>query len=69
MSSKRQTDWVEMVHDAATGYAVVVLAVVCFLIVLAIVIAGVRIVAGTGAAANATAAANSMQNVARSGTA
>ena len=52
MSAKRQNDIAEAVRNAATGYAVVVLCVICFLLVLAIVISGVRIVVGSNLAAN-----------------
>ena len=42
MSAKKQTNRWEAVRNAATGYAAVVLGIVCFLLVLAILLAGVR---------------------------
>lgn len=47
MSAKKQNSLAEVVRDAATGYAAVVLSVVCFLLVLVVVMAGVRIISGT----------------------
>ena len=47
---KERENWVDMAPDALLGYAVVVLALVCFMILLALVVAGVRILAGMGAA-------------------
>ena len=63
MSAKKQNNFVEALHNAATGYTVVVLSVVCFLLALVVVIAGVRVVIGTGlmqtaATTQATAVAN-----------
>ena len=56
MSSKKQTDWAESARNAATGYAVVVLSIVCFILALVVVVAGVRIIVGPNAAANNMAA-------------
>ena len=55
MSAKKQENQLESIRDAATGYAVVVLAIICFVLVLAIIMAGVRVVVGM--TANTTTAA------------
>lgn len=55
MSAKKQNGWGDAVHDAATGYAVVVLGIVCFLLVLAVLMAGVRVVVGGGQTTNVAA--------------
>ncbi len=57
MSAKKQNSLAETVRNAATGYAVVVLGVICFLLALVVVIAGVRIVLGANLAANSTTTA------------
>lgn len=65
MSAKKKTSLAEAVRDAATGYTTVVLGILCFLIALVVVIAGVRIVVGgkmTGAAANVQTAAVAITN-------
>ena len=54
MSAKKQTNWSDAIRDAATGYAVVVLGVICFLLALAVVVAGVRMIVGTSAPASGT---------------
>lgn len=46
MSTKKQTSWTAAVHDAATGYSVVLLGIICYILVLVIIVAGVRIVIG-----------------------
>ena len=58
MSAKKQSNRSEAIRNAATGYTVVVLAIACFLIALAVIMAGVRIVAGwaPGPTANTTTA-------------
>lgn len=55
MSAKKQESQVEAVRNAATGYAVVVLATVCFIIALAVIMAGVRVVASITASATPVA--------------
>ena len=54
MSAKKQENQVESVRNAVTGYTVVVLGIICFVLALAVIMAGVRIV--TGVTANTTAA-------------
>ena len=58
MSAKKQNSLTEMVRDAATGYATVVLSVVGFLLALVVVVAGVRIVAGSSLSPNAAGVQN-----------
>lgn len=67
MSAKKKSSLTETVHDAATGYATVILSVICFLIVLMVVIAGVRILVGgkLATAANTQAAAVATSSVTR----
>jgi len=55
MCAKKKTGLSEVMRDAATGYATVVLSILCFLIVLIVVIAGVRIVVGSKQAATTNA--------------
>ena len=55
MSAKKQENRFEIVRDAATGYAVIVLALLCFVLVLVAVMFGVRVV--TGVTSSATTAA------------
>lgn len=65
MSAKKKTSLAEVVRDAATGYTTVILGILCFLITLVMVIAGVRIVVGgktTGAATNVQTAAVAIAN-------
>ena len=73
MSAQKQTDRIDSIREAATGYAVVVLGVICFLLVLVVVMAGVRVVVGTNtpASGNVAAAPASVTgtNVSRNGTA
>ena len=57
MSVKKQENRLDAMRDAATGYAVVVLGIVCFVLVLAVVMTGVRIISGVTANAATTAAA------------
>ena len=59
MSAKKQNNRLEAVKDAATGYTVVILGIVCFIIALIVIMAFVRLVVGASIAsntANATAA-------------
>lgn len=56
MSAKKQNSPIEAVRNAATGYATIVLSVVCFLLVLILVMAGVRIVVGAGLGSTANTA-------------
>lgn len=66
MSAKKQTNRVEAIKDAATGYAAVVLALVCFILALTVIIAGVRFVSGLSAASNTnTTAAGAATGIAR----
>ena len=55
MCAKKKTSVSETLRDAATGYATVVLSIVCFLIVLVVVIAGTRIIVGSKQAATTNA--------------
>ena len=57
MNSKKQSSRIEAVRNAASGYAVVVLGIICFLLVLIVLMAGVRMVAGWGQAAPSTTTA------------
>lgn len=57
MGTKKQNERIEAVRDAATGYGAVVLGIVCFLLALTIVVAGVRVVVGASASSNAAATA------------
>ena len=51
MNEERQKENIEeAAHNAFTGYAVVVLGVVCFLLLLVVVTAVVRLIVGAGAA-------------------
>ena len=52
MATKRRNNPLETARSAAVGYATVVLGIVCFLLALAIAIAGVRAVVGLNLAAN-----------------
>ena len=63
MSAKKQNNRLEAVRNAATGYTVIVLSVVCFLLVLAIVIAGVRVIAGSNSASPPNANAQTTAHV------
>jgi len=54
MSAKKQQNPVDSVLNAAVGYTTILLGVVCFLIVLAITMAGVRIVMGASLTASTT---------------
>lgn len=54
MSAKKQSNRTEAVRDAVTGYTAVVLGIVCFLIALCAVMAGVRVVFQLSTAAPAT---------------
>ena len=67
MSAKKKSSLADTVHDAATGYATVVLGVICFLIVLVVVIAGVRVLVGgkLATAANTQTAAIATNSVTR----
>ena len=56
MSAKKKTSLTDSIRDAAIGYTVIVLGITCFLIVLAVLMAGVRVVVGTNTTANVTAA-------------
>ena len=72
MSAKKQSDWTEAVNDAATGYAVVVLAVICFILTLVVIVAGIRTIVGagsSGAATGAAAGAATSQSAGANGTA
>ena len=52
MANERQhTDQREAAKDAASGYAVIVLAVVCFILLLALITVIVRFLVGAGASA------------------
>lgn len=67
MNAKKQSNRLDAVRNAATGYAVVVLGVLCFLLVLVVLVAGTRIVFELGArssATNAPAKANVVTQVA-----
>ena len=44
MSAKKQDNQIESIRNAASGYAAVVLGIVCFVLVLAVVMAGVRVI-------------------------
>lgn len=57
MSAKRQSSRSEAARDAVTGYTVIVLALLCFLVALMVVMAGVRVVIELGARSAATAPA------------
>lgn len=53
MSPKRRdsrNDRLEPIHDAALGYAAVVLSIVCFLLALSLVVMSVRFVVGISSA-------------------
>lgn len=57
MSGKKQNSQIESIQNAATGYTTVALGIVCFLLALAVVTAGVRLVVGAGLSSGAGAAA------------
>ena len=63
MSAKKQNSLVEAVRDAAIGYTAVVLGVICFLLTLVVVIAGVRFIVGIN---SATPAVNNQAAIANS---
>ena len=64
MSAKKQSSLTEAVRNAATGYAVVVLGIICFLLALILLMAGVRLVAGWGyQATSSTTNATTTQTV------
>ena len=58
MSAKKQENRIETVRNAATGYAVVVLGIICFVLALAVIMAGVRVV--TGVTTNTTTVATTV---------
>ena len=60
MSAKKQNSFIESVRDAAIGYTTIVLSVVCFLLVLVVVVAGVRIVVGNNPTTNTTNTQNAI---------
>lgn len=53
MSRKQQSTWAETVLNATTGYVVVVLGIVCFVLSLTVIAAIVRFVVGLGMGAGA----------------
>ena len=57
MCAKKQSSLSEAVRNATTGYAVVVLGIICFLLALILLMAGVRLVAGWGQTASTTTTA------------
>jgi hypothetical protein len=65
MSAKKRHNRSETIKDAATGYTAVVLALICFLLVLTVVIAAVRFVSGLSAASNATTTAGATTKITR----
>ena len=67
MGTKKKTSWAEAVNDAVTGYSVVVLSVICFLLALALIVAGIRMIAGPAPAA-ATATTSSAASVSTTAT-
>ena len=54
MSAKKQSNGAEAVRNAATGYAVVVLAIACFMLAAALLMAGVRVIVGLGPSSSPT---------------
>lgn len=56
MSAKKDTNLVDSVRNATTGYATVVLGIVCFILVLATLAALTRFVVGIGFTGTSTAA-------------
>lgn len=67
MSAKKQKDPVDSVRNAATGYAAVVLGVICFLLVLMVTVAAVRLVAGGSLAATTNAQTNVLTESSKNG--
>ena len=57
MNAKKDNIRIESVKDAATGYAAVVLGIICFIVALVVIIAIVRIIVGAGLASNVAATA------------
>ena len=55
MNAKKQSNRLDAVRNAATGYAVVVLGILCFLLVLVVLMAGTRIVLELGRSSTANA--------------
>lgn len=57
MCAKKQSSLSETVRNAATGYAVVVLGIICFILALVLLMAGVRLITGWGQTASSTTTA------------
>ena len=54
MSAKKQNNLFEAARDAVTGYTVVILGIICFLLVLFVIVGAVRLIVGTNSASNVT---------------
>ena len=63
MSPKKDINRIESVRNAATGYVAVALGVICFLLVLAVIMAVVRFVAGAGLASSTSTASGTPASV------